>query len=243
VFIAVRFRKKQVIFGANSEQWEPFRQLHHWAWICHILEQQHEVGAACPGDCFFDPDQFNRSAALAQAGRVGHPHLSSVKIKNDLDEIARRSRFIRYNSCIPLRQGIQQTRLSSVGRPENDHIEAIADNFRSAKAGYMAPYFAAHPVDIGPNLICDRTWNVCFVREIHLGLDHGARMNEALPPVGVKLLVPAMRIKNRKASLGLCLCAHQVGKRFSFQEINLAVKKGPPRELSGFGRANAFDSA
>lgn len=202
--------------------------------------QQHEVGSARSCNRLFDTDRFDGAAALAQTGRVGNPHLSSVKIKNDFYEIARRSRFIRHNSCIPLRQGIQETRLSGVGRTENDHVEAIADDFCSAEASNMASYLDAHPVDVGPNLICDRTRNVRLVGKIHLSFDHGACMNEAPAPAGVKLFVSAMRIKDRKATLCFGLGADQVGKCFSLQEINLAVKKCSSGELTSFGRANAF---
>jgi hypothetical protein len=52
-----------------------------------------------------------------------------------------------------------------------------------------------------------------------------------------------MGIKDRKASLSFSLGADQIGKRFSLQEINLAVKKCTPGEFTSFGRANAFYGA
>ncbi len=93
------------------------------------------------GPRLLDADRLDLARRLAQAGGVGHPDAQPLQIQHHLEQVARRARFIRYNSCIAPRQGIEQTRFAGIRRTEDDDLEAVADDLGGAESVDMPARF------------------------------------------------------------------------------------------------------
>ena len=97
------------------------------------------------------------------------------------------------------------------------------------------------PAHVLPHRRRDRTRHIAFIREIQLGLDHRARMDDPRPPTAVERALQSTGAGNGKAPLSLRFRGDEIGERLGLDQIHLAVQERAPRELTRLGRTHLVE--
>ena len=106
-----------------------------------VLYLEHEVRRFCGAQRPRNADRLDIACALANPRRIHHRYLDPIKVERNLDEIARRARFVGDDCHIATRQRIQQAGLAGIRCSEDDDFVAIADDLRAPEKGQV-------PVDL-----------------------------------------------------------------------------------------------
>jgi hypothetical protein len=81
----------------------------------------------------------------ANAGRIDQPNRHAVDAEGLLDGVASGPGDIRDDGALDTQQGVEQRRLSGIGRADDGHAEALAQQPSALAVAHQAPHPVAYP--------------------------------------------------------------------------------------------------
>jgi len=108
------------------------------------------------------------------------------KVQINMKDIPSRPRNIRHNSNVPACQVIKKARFSGIRRASDHDMQAVTQNFPCSSARKMVNDFLFQGAHVIPYGTGNGPWNVIFIGEIKLCLDHSAAVRQSFRPRIVK---------------------------------------------------------
>ncbi len=119
-------------------------------------------------------------------------------------------------------------------------MQAVTQNFPRSRTCKMVNDFLFQGAHVIPYGTGNGSWNVIFVGEIKLCLDHSATVRQSFRPRLIKPRQAAGCLFGRKAALHLRLSRDEIRETFDLHKIHSPIRKGAAREFPSLCRAKTF---
>ena len=180
-------------------------------------QRKYQVGGSGAGASAGNALSLHRGAGIAQPGCVHQDDRIAAEIEMHLDRITRRAGLRRDDGNLPVSQGIDQARLSGIGRADDSDGQPIPQPLSSARIREVFSDSGMQKAQLSGQL-GDRVAYI-LIGEFDVGFQMGAQADDLRAPAVIECAQAAADLCQSLPPLRFCLGGGEVGNGLSLGQV------------------------